>query len=355
MKLYFMKKEALDILKSNLDMVYNMYFKEKDNKWLWKVCEGDPFVEFKEIQDFQLAPIDSGLSKGEVEFLNCKIIYKHLSFLTESQACDERLWAGLCHSVYYGYLRKRWDYDTKLPKTQKEAVSNIKSRFFFSGGTRAGLFRNSIAKCWWVGRNTYDPSNLTNPFEKLDIIGSNDIGSKISDIFYSNNFSANPVILNGIVKALKNFKDENIHLSLKEHIRPSLQFLNAVGGGVVLDCLDEDEIADMLIDNIYGILQGDEQGVEIEYKPEDYEDIDLDGNEVLQEDSMEDSVEDEYIAIGQKVNVRIKETDEPKTILVNYFQNSTKIPPLAKSLLGCRIGNEVSFQGKTYIIEAIQK
>ena len=50
MKLYFMKKEALDILKSNLDMVYNMYFTEKDNKWLWKVWGGDPFVEFKEIQ-----------------------------------------------------------------------------------------------------------------------------------------------------------------------------------------------------------------------------------------------------------------------------------------------------------------
>lgn len=104
MKLYFMKKEALDILKSNLDMVYNMYFTEKDNKWLWKVCGGDPFVEFKEIQDFQLAPIDSDTSKGEVEFANCKIIYQHLSFLTESQACDERLWAGLCHSVYYDYL-----------------------------------------------------------------------------------------------------------------------------------------------------------------------------------------------------------------------------------------------------------
>lgn len=238
MKLYFMKKEALDILKSNLDIVYNMYFTEKDNKWLWKVCGGDPFIEFKEIQDFQLAPIDSDLSKGEVEFANCKIIYQHLSFLTESQACDERLWAGLCHSVYYGYLRKRWDYNEKSPKTQKEAVSNIKSRFFFSGGTRAGLFRNSVAKCWWVGRNTYDPSNVTNPFEKLDIIGSNDISSKISDIFYSNNFSANPIILNGIVKAFKNFKEENTQLSLKEHIRPSLQFLNAVGGGVVLDCLD---------------------------------------------------------------------------------------------------------------------
>lgn len=57
---------------------------------------------------------------------------------------------------------------------------------------------------------------------KLDIIGSNDISSKISDIFYSNNFSANPVILSGIVKAFKNFKDENTQLSFKEHIRPSL-------------------------------------------------------------------------------------------------------------------------------------
>ena len=88
-----------------------------------------------------------------------------------------------------------------------------------------------------------------------------------------------------------------------------MQFLNAVGGGVVLDCLDEDEIADMLIDNIYGILQGDEQGVEIEDESEECEDMDIDGNEVPEEESTEDSAEDEYIVIDQKVNVRIKETD----------------------------------------------
>ena len=88
-----------------------------------------------------------------------------------------------------------------------------------------------------------------------------------------------------------------------------MQFLNAVGGGVVLDCLDEDEIADMLIDNIYGILQGDEQGVEIEDELEECEDMDIDGNEVPEEESTEDSAEDEYIVIDQKVNVRIKETD----------------------------------------------
>lgn len=53
--------------------------------------------------------------------------------------------------------------------------------------------------------------------------------------------------------------------------------------------------------------------------------------------------------------VRVKETDELKTILVNYLPNSTKIPPLAKMLLGCRMGDEVPFQGKTYLLEKIQK
>lgn len=208
---------------------------------------------------------------------------------------------------------------------------------------------------WWFTSSHYNDWSNVNPFEKLDIIGCNDISSKISDIFYSNNFSANPIILNGIVKAFENFKEENIQLSLKEHIRPSLQFLNAVGGGVVLDCLDENEIADMLIDNIYGIIQGDQQGVKIETESEEYEDMDIDGNEISEEETAEDSAQDEYAVIGQKVNVRVKETDELKTILVNYLPNSTKIPPLAKMLLGCRMGDEVPFQGKTYLLEKIQK
>lgn len=161
--------------------------------------------------------------------------------------------------------------------------------------------------------------------------------------------------ITGKIEVEREIKEENIQLSLKEHIRPSLQFLNAVGGGVVLDCLDEDEIADMLIDNIYGIIQGDKQGMEIAVESEEYEDMDIDGEETSEEEISEDSVQDEYVVIGQKVKVRVKETDELKTILVNYLPNSTKIPPLAKSLIGCHIGDEVLFQGKIYLLEEIQK
>ena len=124
---------------------------------------------------------------------------------------------------------------------------------------------------------------------------------------------------------------------------------------MVLDCLDEDEIADMLIDNIYGIIQGDQQGVEIEDESDEYEDMDIDSNGILEEEASEDGAQDEYVVIGQKVNVCIKETDEQKVILVNYLPNSTKIPPLAKMLLGCRVGDEVLFQGKTYLLKEIQK
>lgn len=345
MKLYFMKKKALDILKDNLDLVYNKYFTEKDNKWLWTVCGGDPFLEYKEVADFQLSALDSDLSIGEVEFNNCKILYKNLSFLNESQASDERLWAGLCNSVFYNYVRERWDYHKKLPKNQKEAVSNIKSRFFFSGGTRAGLYRNTLAKCWWVGRNTFDEIN-TNHFEKLDIIGSNDISSKISDIFYSNNFSSNPMILSGIVDGIKYFKDEGVQITLREHIRPSLQLLNAIGGGLVLDCLSKDDIAEIIIENIYAIIQGDEQGIVAENIDDETDDSVIESNEHTDEDLM-------YIALGNKVTVFIPQTNETKIINADYLPGTNQFPPLVKLLFGKSIGDEIGFQGRTYQVKEI--
>ncbi len=343
MKLYFMKKEALDTLKDNLDLVYNKYYTDSDNKWLWNVCGGNPFIEYKDVPEFRLSNLNVGKSIGEIELENCKLLYMNLKFLNESQASDERLWAGLCHSVFYEYVRKRWDYHKLQPNTQKDAVSNIKSRFFFSGGIRSGLYRNTLSKCWWVGRNTYDMSNK-NHFEKLDIIGSNDISTKISDIFYSNNFSSNPIILDGIVEGIKYFNDEGIQLTVKEHIRPSLQLLNAIGGGVVLDCLSKEDISNIFIENIYSIIQGDEQ--EVESDDADYTDAEEIGIE-------EDGLNELYVALGHKVYVRVEETGAEKVIRVDYIQGTTKFPDLAKILLGKKVGDAVFYKNSTYIINKI--
>ena len=350
MKLYYMKQEALTIVKSNLDTIYNKYITEDNNKWLWEVCDGNPFEEFKEVSDFSLTPIYEDSSIGEIEFNNCKILYQNLKFITESQACDERLWAGLCHTVFYTYIRKRYNYQHLKITSTKEIVSNIKSRFFFSGGIRAGIYRNTLSKCWWTGHNTYDEDRI-NKFEKLDIIGSNDISTKISDIFYSNNCSSNPTILNGIVEALRYFKDENIKISEKDHIRPSLQLLNAIGGGIILDCLNTNEIAEIMIDNIYTILQGDDTSIDIDIN--DSEEI---SDEVVSFNTNDENLEESSnicVAIGHRVLVMNIDSKQTKVISVNYLQGTSIIPQLAKMLLGKQVHDKITFDGITYQIKEI--
>lgn len=93
MKLYIMKREALETLKANLPVVYGKYYTEKTNQWISDICGEDPFIEFKDVTEFKLADLNSDLTPGEIDLNNCKILYEKLQFLSESQASDERLWA----------------------------------------------------------------------------------------------------------------------------------------------------------------------------------------------------------------------------------------------------------------------
>ena len=158
MKLYIMKREALETLKANLPVVYGKYYTEKTNQWIFDICGEDPFAEFKDITEFKLADLNSDLTPGEIDLNNCKILYEKLQFLSESQASDERLWAGLAHTTFYDYMRKRWGYGYgKKPKSAEKEASAIQTRFFYRYAGRSGFYRNTLSKCWWVGHNTYNP------------------------------------------------------------------------------------------------------------------------------------------------------------------------------------------------------
>jgi len=262
MKLYFMKQDAVDFMKHNMERLYTHYYQNKTNDWMEREYGSNPFSEFMEVPDFELAEIDA-MSVGEVDFENCKILYNNLRSLSESQCSDERLWAGLCNGTFYDYMRRRYQYPTKQLKKKETDASAVISRFFFSGGTRSGFFRNGLAKCWWVGRATFDKNN-DNHFERLDIIGSNDLTTKISDIFYSNTFASNPTILAGICDALKCFSDHGQPLDEKIHVRAAMQYLNAVGGVTLLDVLTEEEICKIMTSRIISILKGQSGDIEVE-------------------------------------------------------------------------------------------
>lgn len=128
MKLYFMKQSALDYMKANIKTIYINYYRKKTNQWILDLFDYDPFEFFMEVPDFELAAITK--KRGETELENCRILYSNLFNISESQASDERLWAGLCNSTFYDYVRKRWDYDNLELKDAKKDSETILSRFF---------------------------------------------------------------------------------------------------------------------------------------------------------------------------------------------------------------------------------
>lgn len=284
MKLFFMKQDAVDFMKHNMERLYTHYFQDETNEWMAREYGSDLFSEFMEVPDFELAEIDA-MSIGEVDFENCKILYNNLRSLSESQCSDERLWAGLCNSTFYGYMRRRYQYPSKQLKKKETDASAVISRFFFSGGTRSGFFRNGLAKCWWVGRATFDKDN-ENHFARLDVIGPNDLTTKVSDIFYNNTFASNPTILAGICDALKYFSDHGQVLDEKKHVRAAMQYMNAVGGATLLDVLSREEICKIMTTRIIAILKG--QSADISFDEEDEDQL---LEEVLEEDDYEETGE----------------------------------------------------------------
>lgn len=320
----------MDFVKHNMERLYTHYYQDETNDWIEREYGSDPFSEFMEVPDFELAEIDA-MSIGEANLENCKILYNNLRSLSESQCSDERLWAGLCNGTFYDYMRRRYQYPTKQLKKKETDASAIVSRFFFSGGTRAGFFRNGLAKCWWVGRATFDKNN-DNHFERLDIIGPNDLTTKISDIFYSNTFSSNPTILAGICDALKYFADRGQILDEKLHIRASLQYLNAVGGAMLLDVLSEEEICKIMTSRIISILKGQSGDIEVEETGDEdqllEEIIEEDGDEVSEEYSAAVYVQkSEMLEAGteEKPKAELKEPGRPEqprivsTAPLNWF------------------------------------
>jgi hypothetical protein len=257
MILSFMTQDAVDVLKSNLPYVYKNYLHESSNQWIFDLMQDNgietPFKKYKEIEDFELCSVDLK-ALGKVDLNNSKILYSRLKFLTPSQAGDERFWAGLEHTIFYDYVRKRFGYGQENRRPTRDEQAAIKTRFFFTTG-RSACFRNSLAKYWWVGYLTYDEMQPQNPFHWLEDMGSHDFATKVNDIFNNNNFTSNPTVLHGILEALSYFKKQGIDLPVQATIRPAMQMLNVEAGTVILDALPQEDITHMTKNLIHNALK----------------------------------------------------------------------------------------------------
>lgn len=346
MKLYIMKRDALETLKANLPQVFSKYYTEPSNEWIEKICGDNPFVEFMDVSEFQLANLDANLKPGEIDLLNCKILYEKLQFLSESKASDERLWAGLTHTTFYGYMKKRWGYGPgkKLGNAEKEAGA-ISTRFFYRHSGRRGFYRNTLSKCWWVGHNTYNPHNADNHFEMLDIIGSNDFNSKINELFNNHTFSSNPNVMAAIIDALRTLNATGKKLLVKEHIRPAMSFLNAVGGSVVIDCLEKKVVSDMFISAIEAIMEGDIPALDLDGSSTEDDDINYNEDDIA---NNEDDIA--TVLLGCKIHLR---NNAGETKLYKYDLINDSMPKNLEVFTGKKVGDLIKLEGQIWTIEDI--
>lgn len=230
MKLQLISQDSIDIIKSNLE-IWKTRFDADDATWLEEKLEGMLFLptSYEDIPDFEL--VMDGENPFATEAKNVEIVYSNLQFLTDSQASDERLWAGLGLSYFWKYIKYRWAIDGR------SSVDTLRNQFFFGMGPRVSLTRQGVARLWWIGRLTYD-GQRSDSFELTKLVCEQ--ASFIPDIL-ERNTSNNPRIVHAFLDALLALRAEGITITA-ELVRELSKYLNVLGGTYLLDCLSPEKI-----------------------------------------------------------------------------------------------------------------
>lgn len=184
--------------------------------------------------------------------------------------------------------------------------------------------------------------------------------------------------MRGVAKGLDFYRKQGIKLLVRDHIRPTMQYLNALGGSILLDMYTEDEIAREVVSCIERIRNGNESAFledDLFQVPEDnvFDEADLQ-NEHLDEVNLDYHEYTEEIAVdieelnankvlgaplevfyGCEVYVQVGTSDKVIKTCLPKEEGEGKIYPLQQLLLGHSINEEVLFSGKRYTILKIQR
>ncbi len=244
MIIHFIKEDALSALKMNVKGNIKLY-ELSTNRWIYDYFDGEnPFAEYKlQVPDFQFCN-----NKNDVE--NAIRLYTAMKDLTDTQASDERLWAGLCHSDFWEFLHERWKED----KIRTNPESIVLGRYFLNtkNGVRRALFGNTLSRLWWLGRLTYDEKRK-DPFE-LTRYWEKDFSTKFF-ILFSSNFMGNREITKGLISALMALEKEDFTVGARKRdiYYQASQYLNIYGGTHILDYYTAEEIKEKILRYMRGL------------------------------------------------------------------------------------------------------
>lgn len=231
MKIKFITEEGLLAAKSNYSTIYKELIKKKSSDLPTLLNDSSIIRESSiEIEEFSFDMSQDKPVSTDVE--NIKRVYNHMKGLSESQASDERIWVAFTLSQGLDYMRYRW-----MPENENDKFD----RFFFknakTGYSKRPLFRNGVARLWWIGYHTYD-ARRTNPYELTEFVcRDQDYINNLLDI----GFASNATITKAVIGALFDAEKSGVTIN-RELVRNIRQYVNLLGGIYILDVLTYDEI-----------------------------------------------------------------------------------------------------------------
>lgn len=233
-----MTTEAITYVKKNIEVLtYHYENGDKPEIWLSEAIGGPAFqiVDGLEFDDFELLINEETPSSSDV--YNIKLLYLKLRDLNDSFATDERLWAGISHTVFYEYMQKRWPN-----QNDSKAILN---HYFFSTSRPRCYMINTLARLWWFGKKTY-LENEDNEFALLDYIG-HDINGYGFTLFGSN-WSNSERTLKVFFDAIFEFDEETGGKVGRALFNEVMKYANCLSGIYVLDACDNDFIRNKFLD-----------------------------------------------------------------------------------------------------------
>ena len=315
-KLPFMMVSDLEALKSNAKNHINFYSEETSN-WAEKSLHHSPLGETKyDLPDFELYMPEAERYSPSTDRLNVREVYSKLKWLSDSQASDERLWAGLCFGPFWEYVHYRWKIET---------AENVKQHYFFAYNPRRSLTRNAVSRLWWIGRLTYDQTR-EDPFELTDFVCEN--SRFIVDVLERNISNSKP-IMREFLGACIEAKKRGLTMDTNT-IRELEKYLDLLGGIYILDCMPEKFVYNKILTKAEQLMP-----------PKESEDVD--NTEQPKEGIM---------SVG-KSSVIVVSTDKGQKFVLDLGKRAYHTKP--KSLIGKHVGDSFVFGGINVTIQRIKK
>lgn len=237
MKVKFLNYETISYIKNNRAKIHKDLENQTFIEHLEEKFKFDWYISSKFLKPNFNFFMDKNINPKLTDFENSKLMYTYYKNLTESQASDERFWAGLAiEEKNYEYLKYRWKDDDKT----------IRYRVVYHAGGKRGFMYHGLARLWWFAHITYDES-LDNPFELTEFCFKH---PHILEKMLYRNYSNSKKVRNGIIKAVKKYEEDGGIYKI-QFLDKLFNHFSALSGVHILDAFSEKEIEEIAVNQLY--------------------------------------------------------------------------------------------------------